>query len=207
MDHFRREHNTRKILCQPVSQADRGRLPSKKTREPDWGDLVPILHEPPTAIGGDMAVRPAAQNGAAPQAGSSAKQSASGATTFSSMENGPPRLCTPPRHKAGPHRYTINDATMRLCGADHPASRHSVVAGGSCIMRARFPVKKTATAPRQKSMDGVPEPAAILCLPSICHRQAVRLIYSSFSRSRVSSFFGKIRSASFGGIVVPLYFG
>jgi len=79
------------------------------------------------------------------------------------MEGRPPGLCEPPRYKAGPHQYTINDATMRLCGADHPASRHSIAAGsrshsvpphgafrserrtaisavaadGSCIMQAR----------------------------------------------------------------------
>jgi hypothetical protein len=67
--------------------------------------------------------------GAAPEAGSSAKQSASGASTFSSMFGGPSGLCMPPRYKAGPHRHTINDATMRLCGADDPASRHPIAAG------------------------------------------------------------------------------
>ena len=59
-----------------------------------------------------------------------------GATTFSSMKSRPPGLCPLPRYKARSHGYTINDATMRLCGADHPASRHPVAAGGSCIMQA-----------------------------------------------------------------------
>jgi hypothetical protein len=39
------------------------------------------------------------------------RQSASGATTFSSMQGRTPGLCEAPRYKAGPHWYTINDAT------------------------------------------------------------------------------------------------
>ena len=88
-----------------------------------------------------------------------------GATTFSSMAGRPPGLCPPPRCKAGPHGHTINDATMRPCGVDHPASRHPIAAGsrshsvpphrayhstsrtaisavaaaGSCIMRVKNP--------------------------------------------------------------------
>jgi len=56
---------------------------------------------------------------------------------------------TPPKGPASVS--TINAATMRLCRADHPASRHpnkayrsekrtaisAVAAGGSCIMQAR----------------------------------------------------------------------
>ena len=34
---------------------------------------------------------------------------------------------TPLQGRASP--YTINDATMRLCGVDHPASRHPIAAG------------------------------------------------------------------------------
>jgi hypothetical protein len=64
---------------------------------------------------------PAAQNGAAPEAGLSAKQSASRATTFFSTEGRPSGLCTPPCYKAGPC-YPVNDATIRLCGAGHFAS-------------------------------------------------------------------------------------
>ena len=40
---------------------------------------------------------------------------------------------TPPKGLAS--LSTINAATMRLCGADHPASRYAVAAGGSRIMR------------------------------------------------------------------------
>jgi len=77
---------------------------------------------------------PAAQNGAAPEAGSCAKQSASGATMCSSMQGRPPGLCTPPRYEAGPHPLL---AMTRLCafvdlpasgGADHPASCHPIAA-------------------------------------------------------------------------------
>jgi hypothetical protein len=51
---------------------------------------------------------PAVQDRAAPGAGSSAKRSASGATTLSSMRGRPFGLCEPPRDNAGPDHYTIN---------------------------------------------------------------------------------------------------
>ena len=75
------------------------------------------------------------------EAGWSAKQSASGATTFSSMEGRPPELSTAPALEGRAAPYTINAATMRLCGADRPASRHSIAAAlrrssGSRLSRA-----------------------------------------------------------------------
>ena len=54
---------------------------------------------------------------------------------------------TPPEGLAS--LSTINDATMRLCRADLPASRHAVAAGGPCTMRARYtdPPSPGASAP------------------------------------------------------------
>jgi hypothetical protein len=61
-----------------------------------------------------------------PEAGCSAKQSASGATTFTRMQEKLPELSTTPPREGRASPYTINAATMRLCGADRPAPPHSI---------------------------------------------------------------------------------
>jgi hypothetical protein len=93
---------------------------------------------------------PARQDGAAPGAGWSAAQSASGASTFLRPPQGLPGFPLEPRRKARP----LSPLSMpRLCAFAEqtiPASRHpnraysserkaaisAVTAGGSCIMRA-----------------------------------------------------------------------
>jgi hypothetical protein len=104
---------------------------------------------------------PARQDGAAPEAGSSAAQSASGASTFPRSQDGPPGFRPEPRRKARPPSplsmprsrpgVTPLQTCPPLAGQTIPASRHpnrayrserrttisAVAAGGSYIMRAR----------------------------------------------------------------------
>jgi hypothetical protein len=100
---------------------------------------------------------PAPRDGAAPEAGRSAAQSASGASTFLRPQKGLPGFPREPRRKARPlsllsipRLCVFADLSRTPSGATIPASHHpnraycserrtarsAVAAGGSCIMRA-----------------------------------------------------------------------
>ena len=79
---------------------------------------------------------PTAQNGAAPGAGMVCGAKRIRSLYLPWMTGVTPKLSTTTPPKGLASVSTINAATMRLCRADHPASRHPVAAGGSCIMRA-----------------------------------------------------------------------
>jgi hypothetical protein len=65
--------------------------------------------------------------------GGSAAQSASGASTFLWSKKGPPGFPPQPRPKGPASLSTIDAATMRLCRADLPASRHPISARGKLL--------------------------------------------------------------------------
>ena len=98
--------------------------PRPRPRRRSWRDYATLWTCPPPAGRITLSGTIASQNGAAPEAGGSTRRSASGATTFSSMQRRPAGLWTPPRSKARPHGHTINAATMRLCRIDPPAVAH-----------------------------------------------------------------------------------
>jgi len=80
---------------------------------------------------------PAGQNGAAPGAGMVCGAKGIRSLQLPWMTGVTPKLSSTTPPKAPASLSTIKAATMRLCGADHPASRHAAAAGGSCIMRVK----------------------------------------------------------------------
>jgi len=103
----------------PASLKKTSVLPLRRALSAVWWIRSPQITGPGT--GG--------QGGLPPKGFGTGKQSASGATTFSSVQGWPAQLSTSPLLEGRASPYTINAATMRLCGADHPAPPHLIPAG------------------------------------------------------------------------------
>jgi hypothetical protein len=69
-------------------------------------------------------------------------------------------------------------------------------------------VENAATPPHRQSWDGVFDTAGTLHLSlRICWGMMAGLVYSCFSPSSFSSFFGRIRSGTLGALMLPPYLG